>query len=254
MVLTIKEAFQKVELFEESMYGKKLASDIRFSLFKPESVSNEDWVKLLGADVNNLKHMKLMYGFCKSMLDNSSDIFSEEERNILLVTALFHDWAEAVVGDIPSPIKTEEDEKIEKQILIDIFNKFAVNNYEEILEVIFEKESNLGKVWKSIEVLAYVRTSLIAWRKRYLLDETVLPDLEKMSFKVLFGNFAGLVKTDLVFNHVVNFFKFNKKIISEIFEKYEELNSSNQEKDLEIYGYYLSAKESWEEFNDKYLN
>ena len=39
-----------------SDYGKKLMKEVRYSRYKPENITNSEWEKLLGEDVNNLKH------------------------------------------------------------------------------------------------------------------------------------------------------------------------------------------------------
>jgi hypothetical protein len=242
VVLNISEAFKKVKLFEPSIYGQNLASNIRFSCFKPPCLSTTDWQALLGSDVNNLKHMRLMYGFTNALIKSSSDI-SPEQKNILLVTSLFHDWAEAIVGDIPHPMKTSNDDEREKQILMNIFAEFGICEYSDILDVIFNKNCEMAKIWKSIEVSAYLRTGFNAWRRRFLVNEKALPNLEKMSKNLLLFHMKDLLGNTIVFPHVIFFLRLNADIIDEI------LFSCSEEQTEK----YISAKMMWDEFKCKYL-
>ncbi|MBI2013094.1 MAG: hypothetical protein HYS88_01460, partial [Candidatus Colwellbacteria bacterium] len=96
------------ELFAGSSYGKILRQRVRYGPYKPEELSNEEWVKILGPDVNNLEHLKTTLAITNDFIYRARyphpewqprEInFSREEKELLCLTAVIHDWGEAVVG------------------------------------------------------------------------------------------------------------------------------------------------------------
>jgi len=97
---------------EASTYGQELAQRTRFNDFKPEFVTTDQWCALLGDDVNNLYHMSHTKGLAKRFSELSG--LSDESTDLLLTTAITHDIGEAIIGDIPLPSKTAEDETKER--------------------------------------------------------------------------------------------------------------------------------------------
>src|SRR3989339_355513 len=53
------------KIFTSTKYGEKLAHNIRYGRYKPQSMSNEEWRNLLGDDVNNLYHALVVYNITK---------------------------------------------------------------------------------------------------------------------------------------------------------------------------------------------
>lgn len=104
------------ESFRDTSYGKILAENIRYRFFKPQGTSNAEWERLLGPDVNNLEHHWVSYRVMRAFLRAHPD-FSPEEQEILLLTAVTHDWAEAVIGDIPYGQKTGSEEEEELHLI-----------------------------------------------------------------------------------------------------------------------------------------
>ncbi|HUA13083.1 MAG TPA: hypothetical protein VL989_01110 [Candidatus Sulfotelmatobacter sp.] len=159
--------------FAETELGETLASRVRYTTYKPEEVTNERWEELLGADVNNLDHLALTYGLAKSMVrhlrEERPDFLTPHEEDVLLVTALIHDWAEAIVGDINYNDKTPEQEAEEMRQLSAILGQHYDDDTTGIRELVLEAsevvsspDSKLGKVFNTIERIGYMRTALRA--------------------------------------------------------------------------------------------
>lgn len=174
--------------FAETEHGQALAAQVRYDRYKPAGVSNERWVELLGADVNNLTHMPLTYGLTQDMIRqldmHQPDILSSEEAETLKVAALIHDWAEAIVGDITYSDKTLADEEVEKaeleKMLVQLAGKEATNLNALMLsaanEVVFSPDSKLGFVFNTVERVGYMRTAIRA--SRHVLAGTA-PDCDE---------------------------------------------------------------------------
>ena len=160
------------EKFEQTDFGKTLAGRVRYDRYKPKDVSNERWVELLGADVNNLTHLTLTYGLAQDFIRTAQtlqpDFLSSEDEQLLQVAALIHDWAESIVGDISFGDKTANDE-IEEQAA---FEANLASFYKSDLtlinkartEIVFDHtgKNKLGKVFNAIERVGYLRTALRA--------------------------------------------------------------------------------------------
>lgn len=159
--------------FEATEYGQILANNIRYARYKPEAVTNERWVELLGADVNNLTHLTLTYGlavdFIRSMEQNQPGFFEADEVDRLKVAALTHDWAEAIVGDTSYGDKTADHEQQEQTAFREHFRNFADGRISSLIDdarsgIIFDHNgtSKLGRAFNAIEKVGYMRTALRA--------------------------------------------------------------------------------------------
>lgn len=98
--------------FLSSEYGLTLAERSRWEVFKPDWVSGIMWHNLLGDDVNNLRHMPHTHYLAKQFCE--AQRLDSETTDVLLTVAMTHDWGEAIVGDIPMPEKTDDDERREE--------------------------------------------------------------------------------------------------------------------------------------------
>jgi len=98
-------------LFAGSSFGERLANSARFTDFKPPDLLNDEWEDLLGADVNNLRHLVVTHQCARQFLAccanplpswkgevSEEATFSAEEQEMILLMALSHDWQEAIVG------------------------------------------------------------------------------------------------------------------------------------------------------------
>jgi hypothetical protein len=161
------------EEFEKTDFGKVLASRVRYERYKPAEVTNECWVELLGADVNNLTHLTLTYGLTQDFVRLTDqlqpDYLSEDEGQILQIAALIHDWAESIVGDVSFGDKTDRDEQEERQAFESHVAEFYTGDAISLIdrarkEVVFDHtgESKLGGAFNAIERVGYLRTALRA--------------------------------------------------------------------------------------------
>lgn len=221
--LDYKEIHDK---FANSSYGETLNKNVRFSRFKPENVSLNDWVKMLGADVNNLNHLLLTFGLARNFIGSMDEDLSLEDKRILCLTAITHDWAESVTGDIPFPEKTKNDEKNELKILKHLLYKFLSNeNYENQIQDkeldrvcnILSGNDELSLIFKTVEEIGYLRTGLNAWRKIDTYDNQELNDsLLDLALDVVNHNLAPLIDRSKKYPQLINFLINSSDIISEI--------------------------------------
>lgn len=161
------------EDFEKTEFGKVLAGRVRYERYKPASVTNERWVELLGADVNNLTHLTLTYGLTQDFIRTTERLqpgyLAEEDEQTLQVAALIHDWAESIVGDISYGDKTPADE-VEEQLIfeahvVEFYGGGAMDLIDRARkEIVFDHagESKLGGAFNAIERVGYLRTALRA--------------------------------------------------------------------------------------------
>jgi hypothetical protein len=158
--------------FAESPHGQKLAGQVSYGRYKPDSVSNERWQRLLGADVNNLHHLPLTHGLMTSMIKHIKldhpTLLRPGEARILQVAAITHDWAEAVVGDINYSSKTNADEEKEAAVFDGIIESWPEEIHEELLsaaDVVFGRDTgrpHLITIFNFVERIGYMRTALRA--------------------------------------------------------------------------------------------
>jgi hypothetical protein len=217
--------------FAETEYGHLLASRVRYEKYKPGDMSNEHWVKLLGADVNNLTHLSLTYGLTRSLITHleqeQPQLLSKDEENILQTAALIHDWAESIVGDISFGDKTAADETEEqRQLSMNLQHFFNGESKEAeayvdiaMAEVIFTPESKLGRIFNAIERAGYLRTALRA--SRHVVEGTA-PEcregLEWLIADVLSNQPIKLMEYAAELQPIKNFLINQQAVISEAFE------------------------------------
>ena len=181
------------DFFAETTYGKILAANIRFGRYKPESFTNKEWEKLLGPDINNLDHALVIYDCANDFVrecNNGCDYkrsdpatFSEQEKCLLLLAAIIHDWGEAVVGDVIRDLKTEEHNAREmaalKEIAADVTAKYINGICRRMIGTVIDNivantATKLGAAFEMIEELANLQTALRAWtvsrRKKEIAD------------------------------------------------------------------------------------
>ena len=161
--------------------GEKLGAQVRYERYKPDEVTNERWVELLGADVNNLDHLPLTYGltrvFVSKLREKHPGLLNEHEEQVLQTAALVHDWAEVIVGDISYSEKTEEDEAKEHQHLFELASRFSEGPLGELIDeavcdVVFAPESKLGHIFNTVERTGYLRTGIRA--SQHVISKTDL--------------------------------------------------------------------------------
>lgn len=167
--------------FSSTQHGQVLAEQVRYERYKPDAVSNERWVDLLGADVNNLAHMHLTWGLTRDMIRglriSHPGMLDERQELLLEIGAIIHDRGEAIVTDITYSDKTAKDEALEQDVLISMVGASHDLVREAAETVVFDREGNseLGNIFNTIERVGYVRTALRAARH---VHEGTAPDAE----------------------------------------------------------------------------
>lgn len=161
--LKVPELYQA---FSESEYGRHLEQRTRWDDFRPEWATTELWCDLLGDDVNNLRHMPHTTGIAVSFAAATN--LSVSETDTLLTTAITHDWGEAIIGDIPLPAKTEEDEKKEfvayRHIAQTLFGNRGDRLADRVLPVLGHEDKEMGDMFRAVEYVGYCTTALRAGR------------------------------------------------------------------------------------------
>ncbi len=171
--LAIHEAFAATE------YGQVLAANIRYKVYKPEIVSNQHWIELLGPDVDNLAHLASTYHLTDEFIDSTESLQPEElsprDKAVLRIAAITHDEAESILEDVNYSDKTAEHETAEQAA----FKKYLPSFHPEaspettkliktaVDEVIFNRESRLGRMFNAVERISYLRTAMRAGQHLY---------------------------------------------------------------------------------------
>lgn len=223
------DPYQLHSAFSDTAYGERLAGQVRFGRYKPEDMGNEAWVDLLGADVNNLDHMPLTLGLTKDFIRcmdvASPGELSDDDKQLLQVAAISHDWGEAIVTDITYSKKTKEDERREKEAFLEIMatEMSAVPGSDLVVEaaheVVFDQVgTRLGKMFNVVERVGYMRTAL---RAHVRVHEVTCPELANglrwLTADVLGNNPGSLVEHALVSPPAHAYLTNQADVISEAF-------------------------------------
>jgi hypothetical protein len=236
--------------FAATTHGENLKENIRFAHFKAPQLSDQEWVKLLGYDVNNLHHMPLTYGLTRRFLQHhqlnapAENLLTESEILTLCLTAKTHDRAEAVTGDVNYSLKTDALEKREagilRQMLLEMTEKYlTAEQIEEIVQTAFNKKSKLGEIFSLIEKIGYLRTALNVWdqsgrseltkfklhQPEQKLSNSYPPlsegtnELDWLVFDVICNQLRTLIAAASNSSSVKAYLESQKAYISEIFDK-----------------------------------
>lgn len=197
------------ELFANSPYGKTLASKVRYGHYKPKELSNEEWVRILGSDVNNLEHLKETLAITNDFIYRArhphpewqlgKPDFNREEEELLCLTATIHDWGEAVTGDIGWHRKTSEiDAKKEFTALTELIEELCAPRYNSSLvkkiylaaDIAFLKgDSSLDQAFNAVEHVGYGNNALKAWEERLNHSGDLSELLSGLAKKLIVENF-----------------------------------------------------------------
>lgn len=194
------------ELFADSPYGEVLRQRVRYGAYKPGELSNGEWVKILGPDVNNLEHLKTSLAVAQDFVYRARDPhpewrpgaekikFARGEEELLCLTAIIHDWGEAVVGDILWHRKTSDiDAEKEFAALNRIIEELCRPRYEKLLmekiylaaDIAFLKgDSVLNQAFNAIEHIGYANNVFRAWKERLNHNGLVLQVLSGIAKKL----------------------------------------------------------------------
>jgi 5'-deoxynucleotidase YfbR-like HD superfamily hydrolase len=200
----IAEAYHKLA---NSQLGQGLANQVRYARYKPEGISNEEWCSssLLGDDVNNMRHMWDTTKLAKEYLLGQSPetALNHSDSQVLMMSAVVHDFVESVVGDITFDKKSRIDKKHEAQgmsfMLRAMFGNTLPNKkIRQIYRTVMDGSSKLGEIFNAIEKMGYMRTGLTAWGISHKPEGAVMeglsPEVEaelRKNLQWLASNVAG---------------------------------------------------------------
>lgn len=195
------------EAFSQTSYGERLASKIRYEKYNLGNLANEEWVNLLGADVNCLKHMHLTYGLARSFIRTNEELqpgtFSPFEQELLRIAAIIHDQGESIVGDISYSDRTDEDTTEEHRQFTQHTESFFLDASPEMKhlitkardEIVFNETTKLGQAFNAIERCGYARTALRAAEQvQHQPDDTVSEGLRWLVTDVLANHMKKLTE------------------------------------------------------------
>lgn len=232
-------SFEEIyELFANSSYGKILQQKVRYGHYKPEELTNDEWVKILGADVNNLEHLKETLGITNDFIYRAryphpewqlGEIkFSSEEEELLCLTAIIHDWGEAATGDIgwhrkTSDIDAEREFAALNKIIEELCRpKFAGPLLEKIYkatDIAFLKgDSPLDQAFNAIEYVGYGNNALRAWHERLNHSGDLSELLSGLAKKLIVENFPICQSYAEIYPGNHYFILQNEKALKEIQE------------------------------------
>lgn len=220
------------ESFVETEFGYRLSNNMRFANKNLADVDNDTWQELLGNDVNNLNHMPVTYGLARGFVDITNRVgpghLNDKDTELLLLAAIVHDEAEAIIGDISYGDKTGHDEDLEYEAFKDYINEFHPDYTEEVRdlilkaykEVVRDSESRLGRMFNAIEKIGYLRTALRAFDNR---EGGGLPDklndsMHYLTIDVLLNIVSSITEYSKDYEPVTYFLNFHSVKITNAFE------------------------------------
>lgn len=248
-----EKPFKKIFItFAKTNYGKTLRSNIRFHEFIPDGMSKEAWLKTLGGDVSNLYHLAVSLENTKYFLSVCSNPhtkwhsrvpkearFTLEEQRNLLFTSVIHDWAEAIIGDIPVTSKKETDEDQEMVVLRRLMHEILGDGKDSkkidslantVQTILTDKSTKLGQAFNAIERMGYLKTGMRAWYTSKKVDGELKKRLNRLAQRVVTIHSLKLLGYTEVYPAIDAYLIYRKKAISEIFEQTPDRNEEAYEK------------------------
>lgn len=221
--------------FAESAYGQSLSGKPRWDRYRPNHLTAEEWRGILGADAENIEHMKLTYGLMRQFLQRSLESgagINEEDGSLLLLAALVHDWGKSSTaqnegGDINWEHKTSDDTEKEQAAFSEVFENVIGAEYlktQLIVEnIVFEPQSRLGQMFNALERIGYMRTALRAHEVSEGCDDEVLAGhLRWLTAGVLSNQIVRLLDYAKVYPVINNYLAANEQRISTAFTVIED--------------------------------
>jgi len=194
-------------IIETSQYGQYLVDRTRFNDFKPDFVNTEQWGSLLGEDVNNLYHMAHTKRLAERFCELSG--LNPESTDLLLTTAITHDIGEAIIGDIPLPSKTAEDETKERvayrKIATELWgDEYGNNLTDKVWSVLGHEDEYHADMFRAIEYIGYCTTAMRAqYAANSLAHGFIELNIPRAQKEQLMGGLYALNKAVEVHNYPI---------------------------------------------------
>ncbi|NTV41464.1 MAG: hypothetical protein HGA61_04320 [Candidatus Moranbacteria bacterium] len=261
------------DMFAASEHGKGLASQVRYARYKPEGITSNYWLQILGPDVCNLMHMLVMLGITKEFVvscggdsRNGYVRFTRKEQHILQLVAVTHDFGEAVIGDITADKKTLANEHEEMQHLERILLELSASDnglisrdeISQILNVLSDKTSKLGHAFNIIERLGYLATAIQAWNsslKVEMYGEGLCVNFKWLVSNVLGNQICKILDASWLYPMAQTFLDRHFGLISQAFDEMPEMIFdlySDQEDRILNSAKFRASKEAWDLFCKNY--
>ncbi|MFZ1302177.1 MAG: adenylyltransferase/cytidyltransferase family protein [Candidatus Microsaccharimonas sp.] len=254
-----KRALQANAIFSQSEYGQSLNGQPRWDMQRPAHVSPAEWIKILGRDTDNLAHMKLSYDITNLFVhyDDGSLNINEEEKDILRLAAISHDWGESIDpdtglgGDVNYELKTStqaEDElimyrKVFDSILgnVDVKTKFIIES------TVFKKDTKLGLIFDAVERLGYLRTAKIAFEASRTTDDPILKgNLEWLAAGTLSNQIITLMEYSADYTPVRKYLEFISPFIDDVYGSVDAtVFKDHNQPQIEKKNLYNQSKAAW---------
>lgn len=224
------------ELFANSPYGERLSHGMRYGLYKPEELSNEEWVRILGPDINNLEHLKTTFEMTKNFIYRARHShpewqgqginFNRDEEKLLYLTALIHDWGEAVVGDIQWHRKTDKDRQKEFEILKGLIEELCRYKFKDsILEkmhqaadIAFDRHEKLSQAFNAIEHIGYAGNAFHFWKEGMNQPTSISKIVLAVAKKLVDDHYPRWQRYEKIYPETHYFLLKNKETLEEIQE------------------------------------
>lgn len=228
--------------YATSEYGEMMAGRIRYADYKPEHVTNHEWERMFGADVNNLDHLPLTHsltrGFIRACRNPheawegpvpSAAEFSDDHARVLEITAITHDWAEGPLRDIMYHLKTDQDEAEEVVVLHALLAELAPQYYrlpefQQAVEVMADRKAttHLGRAFNTVERMGYLRTGIRFWERRMVSDDPVLnEELDFIAHFVFHEHVPVLLERARLYPATDEFLRSNLDRLTRLVEDYD---------------------------------
>lgn len=212
--------------YGESELGMELVKRTRFDKLRMPHTSADQWVQLLGADVNNYRHMRLTLGLAKSFLRRLDwENLTVEDLEVLMLAATTHDWAEAITFDIDYDKKGQNEEELEKDLLAGLLHEFIPEDKASkapraprVLETLYERDSKLWLLFNLVEKIGYVRTGINAYRRSHRAQGEQAERLTFMGKMTVANHAHFLLEHSERFPALLGFFHGREHIFEEILE------------------------------------
>lgn len=260
------------ETYSATNYGQKLSGESRFGRYKPADFTTAQWTATVGPDVNNLEHMRVAYRLSRAFIGShlgvqerqnditvSNGLFNEvsHQENFML-TAVVHDWGEAVTGDIWWDRKTKADEEEELEILCQMADELMGDipgMGERIRDVcrniLCDKGTKLGRAFNALEHWGYVRSALRAWRVSQDIPE-LSSTLRWMARDVLSNQTQTLINYSKEYPPIDQFLRHNARPIDNLFEiiNFQDFSCLGAENEKQTQERFANAHDQWVGFRN----
>lgn len=240
------------DTFAESEYGRSLDGQPRWNRYRPEHISQEEWVKLIGRDADNLQHMWLTQGITELFLyydeDNSLKL-SDEDKMLLRKAAVMHDWGEAV--DINYEIKTDDDLSKEQDNFMSVYDELVdggdVKQKHILSSIIFNHDSRLGRPLNAIERVGYMHTAHKAYELSKTIEDPILANnLRWLAVGVLSNQTVPLMEYSAEYTPVKKYIESMSPFFDEAFNDLNGTLFTEHSQSKERIDRYNQAKTAWQ--------